>query len=183
MRVIAGQYRGRRLETVDGLAIRPATDRVRQTLFDMLATRIDLEGAAVLDLFAGIGSLGIEALSRGAGRVTFVERDEEATDCIEANLTTLGCLSSAEVIVMDAMAYLGATKGRFDLVFADPPYAFKGTEGIPAAAFAGGLVKPGGYLLIEHSTDIAFTTTSIYSAGPAKKFGRTVVTFFRGVQS
>ncbi|HXG01311.1 MAG TPA: RsmD family RNA methyltransferase, partial [Bacteroidota bacterium] len=92
MRVISGEYRGRILKSVNTLLVRPATDRVKQTIFDVLSTRLDLEGAIVLDLFAGSGSLGIEALSRGAAHATFVETNRDAARCIRQNLTALGCL-------------------------------------------------------------------------------------------
>ncbi|HXX62411.1 MAG TPA: 16S rRNA (guanine(966)-N(2))-methyltransferase RsmD, partial [Bacteroidota bacterium] len=128
MRVIAGLYRGRTLLTVKDLSVRPATDRVRQTLFDMLTNRVVLDGARVLDLFAGSGSLGIEAISRGASHVTFIENARGALEFIERNLRTLGCTDLAEVLEMDAMSYLQQPREVFDIVFADPPYALAGDE-------------------------------------------------------
>lgn len=179
MRVITGRFKGRRLQTVNDLSVRPATDRVKKTIFDMLATRIDLDGAEVLDLFAGSGGLGFEALSRGAGRVTFVESDPDASDYIEQNAETFGCLPEAVIVETDALAFTLSTRSRYDLIFADPPYAFPRTGEIPGLVFERGLLKPGGYLLIEHSADLRFSTTGTFRAGPEKKFGRTLVTFFR----
>ncbi|HUI65504.1 MAG TPA: 16S rRNA (guanine(966)-N(2))-methyltransferase RsmD [Bacteroidota bacterium] len=179
MRVIAGVYRGRTLLTVKDLSVRPATDRVRQTLFDMLANRVILEGARVLDLFAGSGSLGIEAISRGAAHVTFIENARDAVEFIERNLRTLGCAETADILEMDAMSYLRQSREAFDIVFADPPYADAETEEIPGLAFGNGLVRRGGYLLIEHSDAVAFASTQHFTVGPVKKFGRTRVTFFQ----
>jgi len=178
MRVIGGVYRGRTLRTVADLSVRPATDRVRQTIFDMLATRLDLEGALVLDLFAGSGSLGIEALSRGAARATFVESGGEAAAFITRNLRTLGCEGAAEVLETDALALLRPGSGPYDLVFADPPYAYPRTAEIPRLAFDAGLLRRGGFLLIEHPPTVVFPPGASYAQGPVKKFGRTHVTFF-----
>jgi len=179
MRVITGRYKGRTLRTVKDLSVRPATDRVRQTIFNMLANRLEFDGALVLDLFAGSGSLGIEALSRGASRATFVESGREAASAIRENLATLGCDDDADVYQVDALEFLGTETGSYDLVFADPPYAYEPTETLPRAIFERRLVRPGGYLVIEHSTDLQFSSTPLFDAGPVKKFGRTLVTFFR----
>jgi 16S rRNA (guanine966-N2)-methyltransferase len=178
MRIITGLYKGRVIKTVQDLSVRPATERVRQTLFNMLVNRIDFDGIAVLDLFAGSGSLGLEALSRGASRVTFVEQGEEATGFIEENARALGCEDAVEIVQMDAMGFLSARHGKYDLVFADPPYSFAQTDRIPGLMFSNGMINPGGYLLIEHAQDLRFESTPEYTAGPEKKFGRTLVTFF-----
>ena len=179
MRVITGLYKGRILKTVKDLSVRPATDRVKQTIFDMLTTRIDMRGIQVLDLFAGSGSLGIEALSRGAGHVTFVESDHEAARSIEQNIQTLGCEELTTVEETDAMHFMSHVHPAFDLIFADPPYAFDRTPDIPEIIFERSILKQEGYLLIEHAPDIHFVQTSRYDAGPEKKFGRTLVTFFQ----
>lgn len=179
MRVITGRFKGRLLKTVNTLAVRPAADRVKQTIFDMLTTRIDLQGLGVLDLFAGSGSLGIEAISRGARHVTFVETNREAVRFIEQNLGALGCTEAGLVLDVDAMHFLRSTSQRYDLIFADPPYAFEATSDIPEAVFSLGALKADGWLVIEHSTDLHFATTALYEIEPERKFGRTLVTFFR----
>lgn len=176
--MIGGLYRGRTLRTVPDLSVRPAADRVRQTVFDMLTNRIVFDGALVCDLFAGSGSLGIEALSRGAAHATFVESGREAAAFIEMNLAALGCAGEGLVVESDALSFLRAGAGPFDLMFADPPYAFRSTGEIPGIVFGGGLIRRGGYLLIEHAAGVSFGSTEAYRAGPVKRFGRTYVTFF-----
>jgi 16S rRNA (guanine966-N2)-methyltransferase len=119
--VIAGRYRGRPLRAPRGRSTRPTADRVREALFSILG---DVDGARVLDLFAGSGALGIEALSRGAARATFVESSRGAAAVIEANLRAVGDPPAA-VRVEDALRFLehGAAEGGYDLVFVDPPYS------------------------------------------------------------
>lgn len=179
MRVISGIYKGRILKTVKDLSVRPSTDRVKQTLFDMLANRIEMDGAVVLDLFAGSGSLGIEALSRGAVHATFVENDPEASNYIEKNVQMLGCEEQTEIAETDALSYIIRCKDSFDLIFADPPYKFDETRQIPEMIFKANILKKHGYLLIEHATDLKFDSSGLYHAGHEKRFGRTVVTFLR----
>ncbi len=182
MRVITGLYKGRVLKTVNDLSVRPATDRVKQTIFDMLTHRMVFEGAKVLDLFAGSGSLGIEALSRGANHATFVESNDDAQSFIEKNLEILGCEGAAEIVCMDAVQFLRRSQGQFDLIFADPPYEYDETATIPSIVFQDKLLRRHGYLLIEHTPKLEFRSTPLYHVGPAKKFGRTLVTFFRHPQ-
>jgi 16S rRNA (guanine966-N2)-methyltransferase len=117
MRVVAGEFRGRRLAAPPGRGTRPTADRVREALFSMLG---DVSGLKVLDLFAGSGALGIEALSRGAASATFVESDSRAAAVVSRNLADLG--AEGAVRRQDALAFLASAEGRFDLVLADPPY-------------------------------------------------------------
>jgi 16S rRNA (guanine966-N2)-methyltransferase len=118
VRVVAGEYRGRRLKAPAGRATRPTADRVREALFNILG---DVEDLIVLDLFAGSGALGIEALSRGAGATTFVDRDERAIAAVRANLKGVGAV--ARVVRSEAVAFLQRGEGAmYDLVFVDPPY-------------------------------------------------------------
>jgi 16S rRNA (guanine966-N2)-methyltransferase len=123
MRVIAGRLGGRRLRAPAGRTTRPTSERVREAVFSMLG---DIAGARVLDLFAGTGALGIEALSRGAGSAVFVERDRDAAHVLEENLVALGLADeSTELRRQDALAALEDARGRgetYDLVFIDPPY-------------------------------------------------------------
>jgi 16S rRNA (guanine966-N2)-methyltransferase len=118
VRVVAGEFGGRRLRAPRGRATRPTADRVREALFAILG---DVAGARVLDLFAGSGALGIEALSRGAASAVFVERDPAAVAAIRHNLDAIG-VHDADVRRQDVLAFLGGAEGSFDLVFVDPPY-------------------------------------------------------------
>lgn len=123
MRVIAGKARRILLDTPAGLATRPTTDRIKETLFNMIDR--ELPGACFLDLFAGSGAIGIEALSRGCKRAVFVERDKKAVACIEANLKRTGLSADAEVFPSDvagALSRLSAKGAAFDIIFMDPPY-------------------------------------------------------------
>ena len=117
LRIVAGEFKGRRLRAPRGQRTRPTADRVREALFSMLG---QVTGVRVLDLYAGSGALGLEALSRGAASAVFVERDPRATAVIVANLGSLGV--EAEVRRQDVLRFLARAQGGFDLVFCDPPY-------------------------------------------------------------
>jgi len=179
LKILTGKYKGRTLRTVNDLSVRPATGRVRQTVFDVLTLRGFPDGARVLDLFAGSGSLGIEALSRGAAHATFVESDPRAVECLERNIRMLGCDGIATILHMDAMTYVENGRGEFDLVFADPPYRFGGTRQIPENLMHRDMVFTGGYVLIEHSKEISFADSPLYTVELEKRFGRTVVSFLK----
>src|SRR5579864_1702744 len=118
MRVIAGEFRSRKLKSLPGLETRPTPDRLRETLFDVLAPRI--EGSVFVDAYAGTGAVGIEALSRGALRAIFLEKDRQAVDVIRENLTSLGLLDRSKVAQGSVQLLLAANPG--DIVFLDPPY-------------------------------------------------------------
>lgn len=123
MRIIAGEYRGRTLGAPKGAHTRPTADRVKEALFSIIGP---CEGCAVLDLFAGSGALGCEALSRGARHATFVDNDAQAIACIRANISVLGCGAQADVIRRDwadAVATEARRNSRFDLCLLDPPYS------------------------------------------------------------
>lgn len=122
MRIIAGQWRGRKLAAPKGEATRPTADRARETLFAMLTSRLgDFEGLAVADLFAGSGALGLEALSRGAESCLFVEQDRAALEAIRANIAALGAGARARIEAGSVMALRAAAR-PLDLILADPPY-------------------------------------------------------------
>jgi 16S rRNA (guanine966-N2)-methyltransferase len=142
MRVIAGELGGRRLRSPRGQGTRPTSERAREALFSML---VELSGLRVLDLFAGSGALGIEALSRGAAAATFVERSPQALAALRANVAALGLGERARVVDGDALAAL-RLPGKYDLIFLDPPYAAAGplagalARGLPGVLAAGGRV-------------------------------------------
>ena len=127
MRVITGSARGRRLKQLEGLETRPTTGRVKEAVFSIL--QFDIEGRRVLDLFAGTGQLGIEALSRGAASAVFVEKRRDAANLIRENLKLTELTARARVVGGEAEAFLAGCRERFDLIFLDPPYAAGLLEG------------------------------------------------------
>ena len=120
MRVITGSARGRRLQTLEGNDVRPTTDKVKEALFSIV--QFELEGRRVLDLFAGSGQLGIEALSRGADSCVFIDASKKAIEIVRQNLAATGLARRASVIHGDALRYLQTSRDRFDVAFLDPPY-------------------------------------------------------------
>lgn len=150
MRVIAGSARGRRLKAPPGQGTRPTSDRVREAMFSSLAPVLD--GAVVLDLFAGTGALGIEALSRGAASAVFVELHAKTAEVLTANLTTAGVAGRAQVVRADAASFVIRRPERpFTLVLCDPPYdaPFDGVIDLLAALHAAGGLAPGATVVVE----------------------------------
>jgi 16S rRNA (guanine966-N2)-methyltransferase len=151
MRIIGGAGKGRRLKSPRGAGTRPTGDRVKQSLFDMLAAR--LAGCRFLDVFAGAGGVGLEALSRGASRVVLVDDDREAIAAIQANLAPLAGKECAQVFRQDArvaLAALGDSGVRFDIVFLDPPYDSPLYEEVLEEVGRLGLLQAGGVAVAEH---------------------------------
>ncbi len=147
MRIIAGSAKGRRLATPDG-GTRPLTGRAREALFSILADRV--EGARVLDLYAGTGSFGLEALSRGAADAVFVERDRLAIAALRDNIDAVGL--GGRLVADDVAAYLGRGDGRFDLVFVDPPYALDRGTVDAVLGLVGALLSGGGTVIVHRRT-------------------------------
>jgi 16S rRNA (guanine966-N2)-methyltransferase len=184
-RVIAGTARGRRL-VAPGEGTRPLGDRVKQTLFAILEP--DLRAASFLDLCAGSGAAGIEALSRGAARATFVEADRRAATTIAENLFLTGLGGpNARIVRSDAQAWLSgeaATEGPFDLVLVDPPYAEIGLLGrllaILGADTDGRLLRPGARVVAKHFwRDRPPATVGLLASERDRRFGETGLTFYR----
>ena len=144
MRVVAGDFKGRRLVAPRGAGTRPTADRVREALFSMLG---DVSGARVLDLYAGSGALGIEALSRGAESAVFVERDQAALAALRRNLDAVG--ARAEVRRQDVVRFLARPEGTFDLVFCDPPYDVAPAVAAPLAGALPTLLGEGARIVTE----------------------------------
>jgi len=154
MRVIAGEAHGRRLRAPRGLTTRPATARVRASIFSRLAARTEIAGARVLDLFAGSGSLGLEALSRGAARAVFVDSSRAAAGAIRGNLRVLGLEARAEVVagsVERAIAALAARGAHFDLVFIDAPYRDDTSAAVLEAIVGRGLLGEDAYVAVRQA--------------------------------
>ena len=151
MRVIAGSAKGRRLKTAVAAAVRPTSDRARETLFNVLGS--DIAGRRVLDAFAGSGAVGIEALSRGALAVTFVERNRRVAAVLRDNVATCGFAERSSVLVADwraALRRLGKDRATFDLAFFDPPYDGSHAGGCLDALRQHDLLAPSGRAIVEH---------------------------------
>ena len=174
MRVVGGRFARRPLRAPRGNRTRPTTDRVREALFNLLGARMDLDGARVLDLFAGTGALGLEALSRGAAHVTFVERHGPTLALARDNAASLDVAAHARFARADALAHLRADGPAFDLVLADPPYDLGALPDLPALAQA--RLAPDGLLALEHDARHAFGDAPGHVLSRA--YGRTVVSLF-----
>lgn len=152
MRVIAGEFRGRKLKALPGLDTRPTPDRLRESLFNILAPRI--EGSIFVDAYAGTGAVGIEALSRGARRAIFIERSRGAVEVIRENLLLLGITARAEVSTGKTVSVLQRVEG--DFVFLDPPYELK-REYDESLALLG--TKPAGIVIAQHASRVTLNET------------------------
>ncbi len=185
MRIIAGIARGRRLAAPKGTATRPTSDRAREGLFaTVTAIRGPLPGARVLDLFAGSGAIGLEALSRGAVRVVFVESDARAAEVIRANLAAVA-LPGGELVCDRVQRFLDrgpGTEAAFDLVVADPPYAASPAEvtGMLTALASVGWLAPGGLVAVERATrEGPLPWPARYRADRSRRYGE--ATFWYGL--
>ena len=175
MRVIAGKYKGRRLQSPAWDGLRPTSDKLRETLFNILAPR--LEGARLLDGCAGTGAVGIEALSRGAAHVTFIEKDRRAVALIEVNLAGCGVAAGYTIEHRDLIAGLRhATGTAFDVVWLDPPY--DSAEIGDALAAASGILAPGGLVVLERATRREPDVPASLARVRDVKSGDSTLTFF-----
>jgi 16S rRNA (guanine966-N2)-methyltransferase len=171
MRVVAGDLGGRKLVTPDGSDTRPTSDRVREAMFNSLFSLDAIEGARVLDAFAGSGALGIEALSRGAQHATFIETGRDALSALRENLETLQLGAQSRVVPGDALAHLKRTAAEgshYDLVLLDPPYGFEQWDELLAA------VSVGARVVIESDREVVVPDS--WEVHRRKRYGGTVVT-------
>jgi len=175
MRIIAGQHRGRTLSTVRDLSVRPTTDRAKQTIFDILSNRLDFDSISVLDLFAGSGSLGLEAISRGAATATFVDKASQSLNVLEANIEMLGCTEQCTAYSADVFWFLKNTRKAFDLVFVDPPYRLERIEELPNAIYESGVVREGTFVVMEYSKASQVVVSDTMYDVTRKPFGQTTV--------
>ena len=189
MRITGGTHRGRTLKTLRGQQVRPTSDRVREALFSIIAAR--LPDSAVLDLFAGTGSLGLEALSRGAARATFVDKSRQSLDVIRQNVEALGLGECTKVKRIDVQAgnpRLAELEGPFDLVFIDPPYRL--TERVERGVGMGGLLESlwssgtvdneKGLIVLEHDRrSFIADYWDGFGVSDTRTWGDTSLTFFK----
>lgn len=180
MRIVGGEFRGRPLATPRSNAIRPTTDRTREAVFNVLAHRFAgrLEGARVLDLFAGTGALGLEALSRGASNCLFVEESAEGRGLIRTNVEALGLTGRTKIFRRDATRLGDAgTIEPFGLVFADPPYAKGLGDAALRSALAGGWLRPDALCVVEEAAAAAFDPGPGFSLDDERSYAETVIRF------
>jgi 16S rRNA (guanine966-N2)-methyltransferase len=173
--VISGTLRGRRLKAPDSPTVRPTSDRVREAVFDILFSLGGVDGLQVADLFAGSGALGIEALSRGASSVTFVDSDPDALAVVRANLASVGLAEAeragdATMVRADVDSWVGTTASRYDLVLCDPPYDYQGW-----AELVGRL--PADLAILESGAEIP--PSPGWGVLKTKRYGGTIVTVAR----
>lgn len=176
MRVITGTARGRRLQTLSGEDVRPTTDRVKEAIFSSI--QFEVEGRCFLDLFAGSGQMGIEALSRGAKSATFVDSSEQALDVVARNLRETGFTDRARLVKGEYASFLLRTSERFDIAFLDPPY----DSGLlpDALARTEKVMREYGVILCEHSgvTELP-EAVGRFSAVRQYRYGKIFVTMYR----
>lgn len=180
MRIVGGEFRGRPLATPRTCDIRPTTDRTREAVFNVLAHRFPekLEGGRVLDLFAGTGALGLEALSRGAAYGVFIEESTEGRGLIRDNVEAFGLTGRTKIFRRDATALGEAgTLAAFGLVFADPPYGKGLGERALRSAQMGGWLAPGALCVVEEAADATFEPGPDLSIIEERAYGETVVRF------
>jgi 16S rRNA (guanine966-N2)-methyltransferase len=177
MRVTGGSERGRQLKVPSGSSVRPTSDKVKQALFNILGERV--AGSVFLDLFAGAGGIGIEALSRGAERVMFVDMSRDSLGVVKQNIEELGFRNRAEAVLSQAEVFLKKPTGPYDIVFLDPPYAEEMQPLLELLAGAG-ILKPDSIVIAEHFKK----QPSPENAGclilyRATRYGDTVLAFYK----
>jgi 16S rRNA (guanine966-N2)-methyltransferase len=182
VRIVSGKLKGRRIATPPGEATRPTSDRARQAVFNILehAPWSDgLGGLRVIDLFAGSGAMGLEALSRGAAACIFVETERAACDAVQANLAAMGQQGVGRLIRRDATRLGPATEPPFDLAFLDPPYAGGLGETALASLAAGGWLEPGALVVLERGAGEPPVQAEGFEILDVRRYGAASVSFLR----
>ena len=180
MRVITGTAKGRKLITADGLDVRPTSDRVKEAMFSII--QFDVPGAKVLDLFAGSGQLGIEALSRGAELCVFIDNSRHSQEIVKENLKSTGLFSKARVVSAEYSSFLTGTKDEFDIALLDPPYHKDILP--PALELLTPKMSARGIILCEHAIDEKVPDQSAdFAIDKQYKFGKIMITVYRRIDS
>jgi len=182
VRIVGGKFRGRPLVTPTSNAIRPTTDRTRESLFNILAHNFadKVEGGRVLDLFAGTGALGLEALSRGARFATFVEESAEGRGLLRQNIEAFGLQGHTKILRRDACALgIVGTMEPFDLIFADPPYGKGLGEKALLSALTGGWLNPDAVLVLEEVADASLDLDGRFVVTEERNYGDTIIRLIR----
>lgn len=175
MRIVGGKYKGRMFSPGKSFQSRPTTDIAKESLFNILENRYDFSNKSVLDIFAGTGSIGYEFLSRGCSEAVFVEKNFVHHRFITEVLQTLK-IENANAFKADAFQFIMRYQGKFDFIFADPPYDFKQFNLVPEAVLNSTLLKPGGLFIIEHPKEFDFTKHIRFTE--IRKYGKVNFSFF-----
>ncbi len=175
MRVISGKAGGRKLETLSGREVRPTSDMVKEAVFSII--QFDIEGRCFLDLFAGSGQMGIEALSRGARKAVLVDSSAASLATVRRNLEQTGLYGSAEIVADDSIAFLGKCEKRFDIAYLDPPYGTgllqRALDILPA------LMNKGGRIICEHPNDEELPESSgDFAVKKRYRYGKIMLTVY-----
>lgn len=179
MRVITGTAKGRRLDTLEGTDVRPTTDMVKEAVFS--AIQFDIEGRRFLDLFAGSGQMGIEAVSRGAESAVFVDTNSAAISVIKSNLQKTGFTDKAKVIKGEYSSFLASTNDRFDIAFLDPPYHIGILE--KALELTTRVMSEHGIIICEHPTDVKVPEKIVdFSLEKQRKYSKIIISIYRKVR-
>lgn len=175
MRIIAGKFKGKKLKEFDGLSVRPTSDRAREALFNILS--FDIAGSAFLDLFTGTGAVGLEALSRGAKTVEFVDSAKQSAEIARFNIKSVKLDISP--IIKDAKSYLLSTNLKFDFIFLDPPYAFDGESELFAIIKDRKLLNESGIIIYEHKSDKVKKEYEGFTLYDSRKYGIATFDFYK----
>ena len=177
MRIIGGTLRGKTILPPAGYKARPTTDFAKEGLFNTLNNEFYFESLAVLDLFGGTGSIAYEFASRGAGEVITVEMNPANFAFIRKTAASLGLASTVKVLHQNVFDFLDICTRRFDIVFADPPYALEGLDTLPGRVLEKGLVVEGGYFILEHPSEYDFAAHPSFVK--ERKYGNVHFSYFR----
>ena len=176
MRIISGKYGGRRIHPPSHMPhTRPTTDVAKEGLFNILQTRVQLEGASTLDLFGGTGCISYELASRGASHLTIVEKDGQMLEFIKTNIEQLK-IDNTQMVRMDVFQYLNSCTQQFDIIFAGPPYSLNTIDDLPRIIVERKLISPEGYFILEHTPRNNYENFAGFSF--QRNYGATVFSFF-----
>ncbi len=176
MRIISGKYGGRRINPPSNMPhTRPTTDVAKEGLFNILQTRVQLDGANTLDLFGGTGCISYELASRGATQLTIVEKDNQMLEFIKSNIEHLK-IENTQLVRMDVFQYLNSCTQQYDIIFAGPPYALNTIDDLPRIIVERKLISPEGYFILEHTPRNNYENFAGFSF--QRNYGATVFSFF-----
>ncbi len=182
MRIISGKYKGHTLKAPSSKFTRPTTDRVRQTLFNILNNIIDFEGIDVLDIYSGSGSLGLEFLSRGANKIHFIEKNYPVYNVLLENIKKIGAEEFVEIFKVDAVKYTKTTNNKYDIIIADPPFFKYDIYEVVENVLDRDLLKDNGIMIIERSIQTKDKDLGNFKKEPDKRIGDTLLYFFYKIE-